>query len=309
MAAQVAATIVVAVFVVRKLGEQWRAVRGQPLDIHPNWFLIAASAGVVLAMYAVQIDVWRRILNSWKASMAFWPAARIMSISRLGVYVPGRVWQIGAMAAMAQRAKVNPAAAAGSAILNTIVNIAMGFLVAAVAGWQSFGAITQGRAGLGVALLVFVLGSILLLPTAVLFILDAARKVTGRDVPEVTVPHRAVYVAIVGNIIAWLLYGASFQLFVFGMTGHASGQYADYVTVWAWSYVVGYLALVVPGGLGVREGVLAFTLGVLHLATPATAAVIAVSSRLWLSVLEVVPGLVFWLFTRADQSRSRPPTT
>lgn len=308
MAAQVAATIVVAVFVARALMRQWRDVQGQPLDVHPNWPIIAASAVVVLATYAVLIEAWRRILVSWDTSLAFWPAARIMSISRLGLYVPGRVWQITAMTTMAKTAKVKPAAAAGSAILNTILNIAMGFLVALVAGWRSFGVISQGRTGLGVALLVFVLSAVLLLPTALPFILDAARKVTGKDVPEVTLPHRAVYLAIVANIVAWLLYGAAFELFVLGVTGNAAGAYTDYVTAFAWPYLAGYLAVIVPGGLGVREGVLAIALGELHLATPATAAVIAVSSRLWLSVLELVPGLVFLLFTRADQQRSRAPT-
>lgn len=309
MGAQVAATIVIAVFVVRTLIDQWHAVRGQPIDVHPNWPIIAASAGVVLATYAVLIEAWRRILVSWDASLPFWPAARIMSVSRLGLYVPGRVWQITAMAGMAKSANVNVSAAAGSAILNTVLNIAMGFLVALVAGWRSFDAISQGRTGLGVALLVFVLSAVLLLPTALPFILDAARKVTGKDVPAVTLPHRAVYLAIVANIVAWLLYGAAFELFVLGVTGHAPGAYTDYVTAFAWPYLAGYLALIVPGGLGVREGMLAITLAELHLATPATAAVIAVSSRLWLSVLEVVPGVLFLLLTRAGKSRSRSPTT
>ena len=306
MAAQVVATIVVAYFVVKTLVAQWRQVSGHSLDLHPDWPVITASAFVVLAAYAVLIEAWRRILTSWDTSLAFWPAARIMSVSRLGHYVPGRVWQITAMIEMARRANVKPGAAAASAILNTIVNIAMGFLVALVAGWKSFSTISEGRTGLGVALLVCVLGAVLLLPAALPFILDAARKVLRKDVPEMTLPHRAVYVTIAANIAAWLLYGAAFELFVRGMTGSAPGAYADYVTAFAWPYLVGYLALIAPGGVGFREGALALTLGALHLAAPATALAIAVSSRLWLSVLEVVPGLLFWLFMRG---RSRPTTT
>jgi hypothetical protein len=107
--------------------------------------------------------------------------------------------------------------------------------------------------------------------------------------------------------VAWLLYGAAFELFVLGMTGSAPGSYADYVTSWAWSYLAGYLAVIVPGGLGFREAALALSLNTLNLASPSTAAVIAVSSRLWLSVLEVVPGVLF--LKRAGGSRSRAPTT
>jgi glycosyltransferase 2 family protein len=304
---QVVATVVVAWFVVRALAGQWHAVENQPLEINPNWTLIAASGVVVLATYAVLIEAWRRILVAWKAKLAFWPAARIMSISRLGLYVPGRIWQITVMAKMAQNAKVSPVAAAGSSVLNTVVNIAMGFLVALVAGWRSFDRLSHGRTGVGVALVVLALAGILLLPFALPIMMRLARRITGRDLADVTLPHRAVYVAIVANIIAWLMYGAAFQLFVRGMTGSAQGSYADYVTAFAWPYLVGYLAVVVPGGLGVREVALAVALDALNLATPPTAAVIAVSSRLWLSVLELVPGLLFWIGVR--RSRSRAPTT
>jgi glycosyltransferase 2 family protein len=304
---QVVATIVVAWFVVKALVGQWHDVEHQPLEINPNWTLIVASAAVVLATYAVLIEAWRRILVAWKAKLAFWPAARIMSISRLGLYVPGRIWQITAMARMAQTANVNPVAAAGSSVLNTVVNIAMGFLVALVAGWRSFGRLSHGNTGVGVALVVVAVAAIVMLPFALPIMLRLARRVTGRDLVDMTLPHRAVYVAIGANIVAWLMYGAAFQLFVRGMTGSAQGSYTDYVTAFAWPYLVGYLAVVVPGGLGFREAALAFTLDALNLAAPPTAAVIAVSSRLWLSVLELVPGLLFLIADR--RSRSRAPTT
>ncbi len=302
---QVVATIVVAWFIVKTLVGQWRAVEGQPLEIHPSWTLIAASAAVVLATYAVLIEAWRRILVAWKAKLAFWPAARIMSISRLGLYVPGRIWQIGMMARMAQNAKVNPVAAAGSSVLNTVVNIAMGFLVALVAGWRSFDRLSHGRTSVGVALVVVAVAAILLLPFALPIMLRLARRVTGRDLADVTLPHRAVYVAVVANIVAWLLYGAAFQLFVRGMTGSAPGSYADYVTAFAWPYLVGYLAVVVPGGLGVRELALAVALDALNLVGPPTSVVVAVSSRLWLSVLELVPGLLFLIADRRSRSRDQ----
>jgi len=303
----VVATIVVAWYVGKKLVAQWRAVRGQPSELHPNWAIIIASALVVLAAYAVLIEAWRRILVAWKTSLGFWPAARIMSVSRLGLYVPGRVWQMTAMAGMARGENVPPTAAVGSSVLNTIVNLAMGFLVTLIAGWLSLPRISQGKTGLGVTLLVIVLTLVLLLPSALPLILGWARRIAGKDLIDVTLPHRAVYLAIVANIVAWLLYGAAFELFVLGMTGSAPGSYADYVTSWAWSYLAGYLAVIVPGGLGVREGTLALALGTLNLATPPTALVIAVSSRLWLSVLEVIPGVLF--LKRVGGPRPRDPTT
>ncbi len=84
------------------------------------------------------------------------------------------------------------------------------------------------------------LTGVLLLPSALPLILGWARRVTGKDLIDVTIPHRAVYLAIVANIVAWLLYGAAFELFVLGMTGSAPGSYAG---------LRHHLGLVVPGSV------------------------------------------------------------
>jgi glycosyltransferase 2 family protein len=295
---QLVVTAVVLSFVGKALVKQWREFSGQPLTIDANWPVLAASVVVVLLTYAVLIETWRRIVVNWESTrqptrFGFWTAARIYCISNLGRYVPGKVWQIGAMTGLAQRANISPVAAAGSSILSVIVNIATGFLVALIAGWRSFDALARGYTTVGIVLVVVVLAGVLLLPTALPILLDVARRMTGKKLALGTVPHRAVYLAIVGNVVAWLLYGAAFQLFVRGITGYASGTFANYVTAWAWPYIFGYLAFFAPGGLVVREGALTLSLGVLGLATTQTALVIAVTSRLWLTVTELLPGLTF----------------
>ena len=267
--------------------------RGQPVVLHPNWIVIVASMFVVLATYAVLIDTWRRMIAAWHDRFAFSNAVAIWSIANLGRYIPGKVWQIGAMATMAERAGVSPGAAAGSSILNSIVNIATGFLVAFIAGWRSFGSLSAGHTGLGLGLAVIALGAILLLPAMLPLLLDIARRVTGRSLTVSLLPRRAIYISIVGNVVAWLLYGLAFELFVAGVTGEHPGTFADYVTAWAWPYIIGYLFIFAPGGIGVREGALAVALGALRLATPQTALVIAITSRLWLTVTELLPGLTF----------------
>jgi hypothetical protein len=131
------------------------------------------------------------------------------------------------------------------------------------------------------------------------------RRVTGRAIDLGTLPHRALYQAVVGNLIAWVLYGIAFQLFVAGILGRASGSTADYVAVWAVAYVLGYLAFAVPAGLGARELALTDALTTVGLATVGQAAVIAVTARLWVTMLEIVPALIFL----ARGTRRRPATS
>jgi glycosyltransferase 2 family protein len=118
-------------------------------------------------------------------------------------------------------------------------------------------------------------------------------RLTGRRFEVGPIPPKAVGIAIVGNIAAWVMYGLAFQLFVRGILGDARGSLSEYVAAYALSYVIGYLAFFIPGGLGAREGMLVLTLEALKLATPQEALVISILSRLWLTALEVIPGLLY----------------
>ena len=104
---------------------------------------------------------------------------------------------------------------------------------------------------------------------------------------------RAIVLALAGNVIAWLMYGLAFRWFALGVVGAAPGRLSDWVAAWAISYVMGYIFLILPAGVGVREAALLTVLPAAGLAGAASAAVISVASRLWLTILEIVPGLVF----------------
>ena len=91
-----------------------------------------------------------------------------------------------------------------------------------------------------------------------------------------------------------------------GLTLIAGGGAApawQYIAVFAASYVVGYLFLFIPGGIGPREAVMLYMLTSLSMATPKEAALITAGSRIWLTFLELVPGLVFLAYGRIR----RPP--
>lgn len=306
IAAQVGIAAIVFISIGRTLAQQWREYQHTALVVHPDWRFIALSGVVVLATYALLIEVWRRILAEWHATISFADAARIQCVSKLGLYVPGRVWQMVAMGRMAQAVNVAPAAAAGSAILSTVVNIAMGFAVAVFTGWNALDTLSRGHAALGVVLAVAIVGGVLLLPFMIPALVSVVNRVTRRNFELDNLPRRAVYIAIVGNVVVWIMYGWSFQLLVHGVLGETRGSLADYVAAYALSYVIGYLVLVVPGGVGTRELVQTTALTAMGLADVKQAAVIAVTSRLWLTVLELLPGFIY--LARGARGRPQAPT-
>jgi hypothetical protein len=217
-------------------------------------------------------------------------------VSNLGKYVPGKVWQIGAMGVMAERAGASPAAAIGSSLVINLVNILTGFAVTLVAGSRAveIPGIAPGTARALVATIAVVgLGGLLVVPSVLPWVGARAGKMLGREIPAPAIPRRAIVIAMVGTAVAWVMYGVAFALFVRGILPRPTGATSAYVAVYTGSYLVGYLALLVPGGLVVRESTLVLLMPRFGLADAGTALVIAAASRLWLTVLEVLPGLFY----------------
>ncbi len=262
--------------------------------------MIAISGAIVFVSYAVLIETWRRTVAAWGERLAWRDAASIWFISNLGRYLPGKVWQLGAMSAMAHAKGISPVAAAGSALVVNLINVLAGIAVVAVTGAEHL----QAR-GAAIALALMLGLGILATPWILPRVAALASVVLRRPLEVPTLPQRALWTAALGCVTAWVLYGAAFQVFVRGVLGSAPGSLASYVAVFTGSYLVGYIAVFAPGGIGVREQSLVASLG--RLALPAGApGVVALTSRLWLTVLEIVPGVVL-LAVSASRREPRSP--
>jgi uncharacterized membrane protein YbhN (UPF0104 family) len=106
-------------------------------------------------------------------------------------------------------------------------------------------------------------------------------------------PRRAVIYAVAGNLVAWVLYGVAFQELARAILGAAPGGGASYVAVYTLSYLVGYLVLLAPAGVGFREASIITLMPAAGLASGAQAAIVAIASRLVLTILDIAPGLAF----------------
>lgn len=285
----------------RSIAGQWRAFAASGQTIHPQWGSVTLSCALVFLAYAVLVETWRRTVSAWGNHLPWMQAARIWFISNLGRYLPGKVWQIGAMGVMAQQRGVSPIAATGSAVVINLVNLLAGFGLVAVTGAEFFDQRNVALALAGALAL-----SLVLAPRLLPLLARLAAAVLRRPVEVPQLPDSAVWIAAVGCLIAWILYGVAFRIFVAGVIGVAPGSTASYIAAFTGSYLLGYIAVFAPGGLGARELSLVTALGKLGLAAGGEAGVIALSSRLWLTVLEVLPGVILLAW---DSARGARPST
>ena len=307
LAAQWIAAAVVLFFVGRQLASQWTDFRAGPLEARPLWWAVAVSGAIVLGVYALLVQTWRVLLVQAGELLSFWRAARIWSISNLWRYVPGKIWQIPAMSGLARQENVSATAAAGSAVLSTVLNIATGLAIVLLLGWRWVDLISPNARVVAIVLVAIAAVGLLMLPFVLAGFGSWVGRLLGREVRLAAPPARTILVATIGNAVAWLLYGIAFMWLVRGVIGDAPGATWQYVAVYTASYVVGYLVLIAPGGIGVREGVMVALLPSLGLATPKQALLIAGASRVWLTILEIVPGVLFLAQDVARRRSNNPP--
>jgi len=272
---------------------QWSLAAQRLAAIKIGWSWVLGATIIVFLTYLLLIETWRRILVGWKAYLPFGTAARIWFVSNLGKYLPGKVWSIAAMSVMAREHAVSPVAAAGSSVLIQLVTIATGIVLVVATG---IGAVNQPVVAIVIG--VVLIASIALLPVMLPRLAAIAAKLTGKTIEIVPLAGSVLWLSVARSLLSWVAYGVAFQLFVIGILGKSSGATLSYIAVYAASYIIGFLAVFAPGGVVVRESALVAGMVRLGLASQPDAFAVAVASRLWLTVVELVPGFIAMAFSR-----------
>ncbi|HET7553547.1 MAG TPA: lysylphosphatidylglycerol synthase domain-containing protein [Gemmatimonadaceae bacterium] len=300
-AAKIAFAVAVAIAIAAALVSQWGELREAAASARPSWGYIALSCALVLANYALLIQAWRVLLAGWGSSLGFWQSARVWTISNLGRYIPGKVWAIGSLAVMAQARGVSGAAAVGAALLGSLINTVAGFIVLAATGAGVLELPTA--AVVAIALLG---AAILVAPPFLPWLGRVAGRLARRDITIPRIPHRAIWIAAAISALSWILYGVAFRVLTVGVLSRAPGELGLYTAIWTGSYLAGFLAVFAPGGVGVREVVMAGALKAVSFGT-GEAILLVVASRVWLTVLEILPAALFLIIRPMRREKADAP--
>jgi hypothetical protein len=273
---------------VRAVVSNWQSLRTQPIDwqLSPAWIL--ASVAVVFACYAVLIEGWRRVVLSMGERLPFLTATRIWFLASLGKYLPGKVWALAGAAVLAKRAGVDPSVAVAGAVILQVLALASGAAVVALTARDAFQSLGQGAEPILVAvILLSVLGVTTLTSQPVL---DRIGRLLPASWPRLRAIRPVVVAgAFIANVAAWSGYGLALLMLARGLLPGVGLSLSQAVGVFTCSYLIGFLALFAPGGLGPRESVFLLMLAGDIGLKPAAA--LALASRLLLTGTEVLPAI------------------
>ena len=290
LAGQLGLTALVTWFIVDRLGpglgELGRLDAGAWT---PDPGLFIASCSLLLFGYFVSAALWGRLVTDLGGPpLPAMAAVGIFMVANVGRYVPGKLWQIAGLAVLAKRRGVPAATATAAAVLGQ----AMGLVAATLVGLGALSAAPDAvrRWGVPAARLLTGAAVVALLPSAFNRLASLAFRLARRDAPAGLDPGRAVvWLGLyVGN---WLVYAFSF--WVLAASLGVQGSPVAVGSAFAAAYVLGYLMIFAPAGVGVREGFLVTFLAPVMGVQGAT--VLAVVSRLWTTMVELIPAALFWV--------------
>jgi len=280
--AQAMVLVIAASFLVALVAGQWSALQAYDWQLASGWAFLALIGLEITWLF--ELDTWRMILASLGAPLRYRQAAPIWFLSNIVRYIPGNIWQFLGMAELAREAGVPRLITLTSIVLHQVISTAVGVVLAAC----YFALFDDGDRlrTIRPLLLIVPFGLLLLQPRILESLLNWLLRKAGRPPIRVLLTGRQIWLLIGRYLVVWTMMGLSFTALVCALTPIEWPAMPYLVAAWAAAYVIGYLTLLTPAGLGVREGALAVLL--FPILPPGVAAVIAITARLWMVAGEVL---------------------
>jgi uncharacterized membrane protein YbhN (UPF0104 family) len=288
------ALIVAVVFMTRYVALNAARLQAYPFTLDLPLLILAALAllaGKILIAAAASLSL--TILGQ---KSDFLHLMRLYSVTQLGKYVPGGVWQfVGRgvgyrMEGMSARSIFVALGLENAALI--LGSFWFGYFLSLITRAQWI----AGPPGfLWAPALILTLLYLLLEPPRRFFPQEAG----GGNRPRASRSGRVLLLLLQGGI--WALLGLSFYLVLLGVGIH-SVPLIDAAGVFALSWLAGFLAVFVPGGIGVREGVLGFLLAP-YVEAPVAFAGALIARLLWL-IIEAAMVLLSYLLTAGKPAAS-----
>ncbi len=275
--------VIVLGFFARRAGQTVDTVRQSWQSV--SWaYLVLSFASFLICLFVMAL-LWYGILRTMGGRLPLLAALRFYGLTLLPRYVPGSVWGYAGRTLMCEREGVERKVAAGSAVVEVGLIVASAFIVVLLEfldpGW---------------ILLVLLPAVIMILGFLFSCLLDRPQKASRFRRAATWYAWGLAYLGF------WLMYGASNWLVASSVAPEVDIGHGLAITVRSTAaWLAGFLAIIVPGGLGVREGVFALTLT--PIVGPAGGVFIPLLARLTGMLAELAFFLTSILFFRARTDR------
>lgn len=257
----------------------------QQYDWHFNYGLLSLSLLLLLGNTLQQSVILHAVLRKLGHRLPFRYVFRMLSLSTLGSYLPGRFWSYAGLAYLGKRRSVS-VVSSGIGIVTVMATSSVGgAILSLLVGYRYLGAYV-----ILAALVVIPLLLLILHPTVIKWVVSRLPERWVKSKSPIPLSFGSILSLVGWQAFSWTLQGLHLALLALSVWPLSAGDFVLVIGVAPAAWLVGYYTLVAPGGLGVKEGVAAFLLSA-YMPFP-FAAGIALMSQLALTLIQVLCALV-----------------
>ncbi len=283
--------VILLLYVLKPFIKNWN----ETVKLFKTFKILSLIIGIVLLSLVVCAYplIWRSILSKFGTKIGVRQAYKSWVYSNVGKYIPGKVWQFAGRIMLTKEAygEVIVITMLLETVISGVASIIVflwGTLVGGIftAAWVKY---------LSVSLPILI---VLLHPfflKQILKILSKIRKVELHE--NFTMKYTDILLYLIIYIFLWGMTGLAFWLMFAGSSIKIA--LIDLASSYALSWVIGYASLFAPGGLGVREGAIAFLLNLKY--PPVVSSTFAVLTRISFIVTDFLLFGVFYLYFKITE--------
>jgi glycosyltransferase 2 family protein len=288
------ATVVIAAvvyFFYNQFKRNWDAMRAYHVAI--NFRYIVASIFVMMIGFLMETYIWQICMNHYLTKkLAFWESITFVNISNLFKYIPGRFWAYTVQISLMSKKNI-----AKSLVL--YVNFVCLLCVTMVSTIYGLYYLLFYLKVFPMLISILLFGLLILVDLA--FIMWNTRVINWliiiintffkREIQPINIEKWLILYIQFLYLIAWIPPGISAYFLAKGIgLDVAFTDVFAFVSSMSVSWIIGYIAIFTPGGLGVREGIMFLMLK--QFSNVNTALILPIAMRLIYIFMELLLGIV-----------------
>lgn len=283
-----AAIVVVAFyFLITRLVRDWRQIPFDQLRFNP--LLLASSYAILLGLhFPLGGLTWRLILRGLGEDLPTLRCMAIMTVTQLGKYAPGKVWFTLGRMSLARREGISE----DKSLISVAIEIGFALLAAVVLFAVAVAALPRALVPSSVYWLFLLAPACLVVaaPPVLNRLLRFMLPRLKRPVFALRLSYPQLLALLGLYVLDWLGQGLGCFVLINSFYPLPLRHLPVLLGGYSMSWILGFIVLIAPAGLGIREGIYTFILKLVM--APPVAIISALVTRVWMTTSEVAMALL-----------------
>lgn len=256
----------------------------QNFEFRVNYFYLTVSSIVLLVFIINKFLLWHYITKLSQCNIGFSESVIARAYAEFGKYVPGKVLGYATLLLTYTKANQSKKLVGLSMFLEllaSVLSVSLIFLFS-----LSFSGLPEFQKYRTAAFIFLGLFIIVMHPKILNCFSNIFLRIFNREPIKIGITYGQILKIAVLHVVNFMVFGLAFVIFINSIYPVSFSNFLFITGTVTMAILIGLFAIFVPAGLGVREAVSVLALS--YIMPPSVAGIIALTSRLWITIAEIL---------------------